>query len=277
MASAVPMSRSRGSVSGLVIVLLGAWGGLAPFIEPYFNVGFAPDKAWVYTVARLYASVLPGTVVLLAGLVVLATKVRWFGGIAALIAAAGGVWFVVGRDVMNVLSGNSPAYSVGNVIAASPVRQLLAVQAAYTGVGLLIAFFAALALGRQSIAAHRDHLRYGEMVYQAGTTPDAGLATVGLAATSPSYSPFQSTQTAASAYPSDPPDTFVGGNTKFPSQYPATETYAPDRFAATENSYPEDTGPFDAFTPGSVTYSPGQTKYPPAESTTSMTVPTEEQ
>jgi hypothetical protein len=278
MASAVPMSRSRGSASGLALVLLGAWGGLAPFVGPLFHSGFEPDKPWVYTAARLYASVLPGAAVLLAGLIVSATKTRWIGGFAAVIAALGGAWFVIGRAIMPVAANDPNAYSVGQTIGSSMGRVLATDLAAYTAVGLLIMFFAALALGRQSIAAHRDHLRYGEMVYQAGTTPDAGLATVGLAAASPSYSPFQPTET-GSAYPSDPPDTFVGGDTEFPSQYPATETYVPDRLATTtqQSSYPEDTGPFDAFTPGSVTYSPGQTKYPPTESTTSMTVPTEEQ
>jgi hypothetical protein len=167
---------------------------------------------------------------------------------------------------------------------------LLTGVAAYTGVGLLIVFFAALALGRQSIAAHRDHLRYGQNVYQAGTDPSAGLASVGLggaglagaglgAANSP-YSPFQPTET-ASAYPSDPPDSFVGGDTQFPSQYPATETYSgpgAERFPTTESAYPASTEGFDVFnTGGPVTYSPGQTKYPPTEQTTSMTLPTEEQ
>ena len=279
MASAVPMPRSRGSVSGILLILLGAWGGLAPFVGPYFHSGFEPDQAWVYTAARLYASVLPGAAVLLAGLVVSATKTRWIGGFAAVIATLGGAWFVVGREVLPVAANNPNSYSVGAPIGSSMVRILATDLAGYTAVGLLIVFFAALALGRQSIEAHRDHLRYGEMVYQAGTAPTAGLATVGLAPESPVYSPFQPTETAVAAYPIDPPDTFVGGDTEFPSQYPVTETYAAgaERFPTRQNSSPESPDAFDPFTPGSVTYSPGATKYPPTEQTTSMTVPTEEQ
>lgn len=303
MVSAVPMSRSRGSVSGLALVLLGAWGGLALFIGPYFHSGFTPDVVWHLTTVRVYASVLPGAVVLLAGLVVLATRTRWFGGFAAVIAAAAGIWFVVGRDVMFVMN-SAASNSVGDPIATSPTRQLLTQVAAYTGVGLLIVFFAALALGRQSIAAHRDHLRYGQNVYQAGTDPGAGLASVGLAgaglgsadlgsaglggaglggaglgAASPVYSPFQPTETAA-AYPTSPPETYVGGDTQFPSQYPTEETYGGDgaeRFPTAEANYPASTEGFDVFNTGPVTYSPGQTKYPPTEQTTSMTVPTEDQ
>jgi hypothetical protein len=312
MVSAVPMSRSRGSVSGLALVLLGAWGGLALFIGPYFHSGFTPDAVWHLTTVRVYASLLPGAVVLLAGLVVLATRSRWFGGFAAVVAAAAGAWFVVGREIMLVLN-SAASNSVGDPIATSPTRQLLTQVAAYTGVGLLIMFFAALALGRQSIAAHRDHLRYGQNVYQAGTDPGAGLASVGLAsaglgtaglgtaglgtaglgAASPVYSPFQPTETpfqptetafqpteTASAYPSDPPETYVGGDTQFPSQYPTTGTYSgggAERFPTAEQNYPASTEGFDVFNTGPVTYSPGQTKYPPTEQTTSMTVPAEEQ
>jgi len=299
MVSAVPMSRSRGSVSGLALVVLGAWGGLALFIGPYFHSGFTPDVVWHLTTVRVYASVLPGAVVLVAGLIVLATRTRWFGGFAAVIAAAAGAWFVVGRDVM-FLMNSAASNTVGDPIATSPTRQLLTQVAAYTGVGLLIVFFAALALGRQSIAAHRDHLRYGQNVYQAGTDPGAGLASVGLAgaglgssglgssglgAASPTYSPFQPAEfrptETASAYPPDPPETYVGGDTQFPSQYPATETFGGsggERFPTAESAYPASTEGFDVFnTGGPVTYSPGQTKYPPTEQTTSMTVPTEDQ
>jgi hypothetical protein len=264
-------------MSGLALVLLGAWGGLAPFIGPYFHAGFEPDKPWIYTAARLYASILPGAVVLLAGLVVLVTKTRWFGGFAAVVAAAGGAWFVAGRAVLPVAQNDPNALSVGAPIGTSMGRVLLTELAGYTAVGLLIVFFAALALGRQSIAAHKDHLRYGEMMYQAGTAPAAGLASVGLGSASPSYTPFQPTET-ASAYPAEPPDTYVGGDTEFPSQYPSTETYSADRFATAQSNYPGDSAdPFDAFAPGPVTYGPGQTQYPPVEQTISTTVPKEEQ
>src|SRR5579859_6096033 len=97
MANSVPMSRSRGSLSGFALVLLGAWGGLAPFFGPYFHLGFQPDKTWHYDTGRLYLTILPGVVVLLAGLIVLVTKSRWLAGFSGLIAALAGLWFVLGR------------------------------------------------------------------------------------------------------------------------------------------------------------------------------------
>jgi hypothetical protein len=35
--------RSRGVLSGLLLVLLGIWGALIPFIGPYFHYAFTPD------------------------------------------------------------------------------------------------------------------------------------------------------------------------------------------------------------------------------------------
>src|SRR5260370_30402899 len=111
MGSAVRMSRNRGSVSGLALVLLGAWGGLAPFIGPYFNFGFQPDKAWSYSSGRLYAAIVPGGVALLMGLVLLGTRSRWFRVTCSLIAAVAVAWFVAGRAVPALL-GPHPGTSL---------------------------------------------------------------------------------------------------------------------------------------------------------------------
>src|SRR5258708_4604841 len=90
----------RGRASGALLVLLGAWGALIPFVGPYFGYAYTPDKAWAYTSGRLVLSVVPGAAVFLGGLLVLAS-----GGAAAIggfFAAAGGAWVVVGAEVMAV-------------------------------------------------------------------------------------------------------------------------------------------------------------------------------
>ena len=38
--------RTRGVLSGLLLVLLGAWGALVPFVGPYFHYAYTPDTAW---------------------------------------------------------------------------------------------------------------------------------------------------------------------------------------------------------------------------------------
>jgi hypothetical protein len=303
MASAVPMSRSRGSLSGLALILLGAWGGLAPFIGPYFQFGFQPDKAWVYSSGRLYLSIVPGAVVLLTGLIVATTRSRSFGGLCALIAALGGAWFALGQVALTVVAGNALTYSPGSPIGGSLARITLSQVGSYAGVGVLIVFFAALALGRQSISAHKDHVKFGDQSGQpsgAGAIGVAGggLASVGLSPTDPLFDPYPPTQ--ASPTTSTSPQSVVGGGAQFPNQYPANQDpYGQDPFKqeqqyqpTAQTGYPDSFDPYgagpDTYGPGTVTYSPGQTRYPPTqfpsgqvqpgqEQTNSMTAPTEEQ
>lgn len=58
--SPVKMPRSRGAASGLVLVLLGIWGGLIPFVGPYFNYAFGTTAPWVFSFDRLWLNTLPG-------------------------------------------------------------------------------------------------------------------------------------------------------------------------------------------------------------------------
>ena len=79
------MRRTRGLASGLLLVLLGAWAGLAPFIAPYAGYGVTPATPWHFDAARLYFSVLPGAVVLVAGLIVAAARLRPLAVASALV------------------------------------------------------------------------------------------------------------------------------------------------------------------------------------------------
>lgn len=274
MVNNVPMSRSRGSLSGLALVLLGAWGGLMLFIGPYFHFGFGPDKTWQYNTDRLYVAIVPGGVALLAGLVILATKSRWFSSACAVLAVLAGAWFVVGREVLAISVSGPVVHAIGAPIGAFSVHRVVVTNLlTFTGVGILVVLFAALALGRVSIGAHKDFVRFGDAAAGAGASPAGlgGLASVGLAAPRPSFTPFQ--PTTASPFP-PAPEPMVGGQAKFPSQYPATGAGTAAGVGAATNT----------FTPAQVTYSPGQTKYPPirpvppvAEPTNPLTAPTQEQ
>ena len=46
MAGMLQMRRSRGAFSGFLLILLGLWGALIPFVGPYFDFAYTPDKAW---------------------------------------------------------------------------------------------------------------------------------------------------------------------------------------------------------------------------------------
>jgi peptidoglycan/LPS O-acetylase OafA/YrhL len=140
------MRRSRGVASGFLLVLLGLWGGLIPFIGPYFNYAYAPDKAWTYTTARLWLEILPGAAVFLAGLLLIVAASRHTGLFGALLGAAAGAWFVLGTVL-------SPLWNHGVALGGAPAATTAAMRVAeqigfFTGLGVVVVFIAAVAFGR---------------------------------------------------------------------------------------------------------------------------------
>jgi hypothetical protein len=151
--------RTRGAVCGMLLILLGLWGGLAPFIGPYLHFGFTPDKAWEYTSGRLYLSAIPGAAALVGGLMVLATRSRAFGISGGVLGALAGSWFVAGGglvlDVLKRASVNIGAPLQSASLTAT-LQDYLERAALFFGLGALILFVGALAIGRFSMLAARD-------------------------------------------------------------------------------------------------------------------------
>jgi hypothetical protein len=176
MAGITRIPRSRGAVSGLLLILLGAWGGLIPFIGPYFHYAYTPDKAWSYTTGRLWLEILPGAAALLGGLVVLVSARRPLAMTGAFLAALGGAWFVVGNLVSTFWNGSSPQAGVpaGGTITRLALEEL----GFFGGLGVVIVFFAALALGRCAVVGVKDAALAARA---GGTGANAGLAVGGLA------------------------------------------------------------------------------------------------
>src|SRR5260370_41230333 len=88
MAGTLQMRRSRGAASGFLLVLLGAWGALIPFIGPYFHYAYTPEVAWTYTTARLWLEILPGAAGFLGGILLLIATRRHGALFGAPLAAA---------------------------------------------------------------------------------------------------------------------------------------------------------------------------------------------
>ncbi len=152
--------RSRGGICGALLILLGLWGGLAPFVGPYFHFGFSPDTAWHYDSGRLYYAVIPGAAALLGGLLVAATRNRGVGVFGGVLAALGGAWFIAGGGI--VIHVLKKAISTGSPIltasGSADLRSYLETIALLSGVGILILFTGAVAVGRFSMVAAKDVL-----------------------------------------------------------------------------------------------------------------------
>ena len=89
--------RTHGIFGGLLVALLGIWGGIIPFVGPYFHYAYTPDKAWTYTTGRLELEILPAAGALLGGLLMMAARSRHVALFGAFLAIASGAWFALGN------------------------------------------------------------------------------------------------------------------------------------------------------------------------------------
>jgi hypothetical protein len=148
------VARSRGMLSGLLLVLLGAWAGLVPFIGPYFDFAFtpSPEDAWAWTAERGYMEVAPAAAAILGGLILLFTASRVMAIAGAWLGIAGGTWLIIGPPLSGYLN-----IDIGQPDPASDLRvRTLEMLFFFSAIGAAILFVASLALGRMSTHSVRD-------------------------------------------------------------------------------------------------------------------------
>lgn len=141
------MPRRRGALTGLALVLLGAWGAVIPYLGPYFDYAYTPNSTWTWTAGRFWLQLLPGAVTFLAGLVMLASARRPIAEAATWLAVAAGAWFVVGPLVAPLWRANYIGTPVGDQTSVS-----VEAIGMFYGLGAAIILFAAAAAGRLSLA-----------------------------------------------------------------------------------------------------------------------------
>jgi hypothetical protein len=154
-ASRFRVPRTRGALSGVLLIVLGAWAALVPMIGPYFNLAYtpAPNDAWHWTAARGWFEVLPGAAAFLGGILLLLSTSRVVTSLGGWLAAGGGVWLIIGPPLDRVLTGinlGAPDPTSSNGVQA--LESLLL----FYGIGAAILLLAALALGRLSVLSVRD-------------------------------------------------------------------------------------------------------------------------
>src|ERR1700755_251228 len=91
------MPRSRGAASGFLLILLGLWGALVPFVGPNFDFAFTPDQALVWATGRGWLEVQAGVVTLGGGVRVRSSRNRFTAMLGGWLTVLAGAWFVVGR------------------------------------------------------------------------------------------------------------------------------------------------------------------------------------
>lgn len=149
---ALSMPRSRGMVSGLLLVILGAWGALIPFVGPRFNFAYTPDREWAWSTARGWLEVLPGAAAVLGGLLLIVAGNRVAAMLGGWLAVLAGAWFVVGGQVAPLLGIGS----AGDPVAATDRKRALLEVTYFSGLGALIIFVGGVVLARTAARLARD-------------------------------------------------------------------------------------------------------------------------
>ena len=175
MAGMLRVSRSRGALSGVLLALLGIWGGLIPLVGPYVHYAYTPDHAWTFTAGRVWLEILPAAGTLIGGLVLLASKFRPMALLGASLAAASGAWFAAGTALAPLWTNTVAAqgFPVGGHLARA-MEQI----GYFTGLGVAIVCVASVALGRLSLVSIRD-ANAAERSSTVTRPAGAGPATVG--------------------------------------------------------------------------------------------------
>jgi hypothetical protein len=146
------MARSRGLASGMLLLILGAWAAIVPFIGDYLNFAYTPTSTWTWTSGRGWYEVAPGAAAFLGGLLLLFSANRAVTSLGAWLGTAGGAWLIIGPQLatfLDVGSTGTPTGTSNGVIALERLFYFYAIGAA-------ILLVAAVALGRLSIRSVGD-------------------------------------------------------------------------------------------------------------------------
>lgn len=146
--------RRRGALNGLLLILLGAWGGLVPFLGPRIGLNYTADAAWTFTWAKFWLEVLPGAAVLIGGLGLIGTAARAGGVLWGWLSALGGAWFIVGLTVSQLWTGGKGEFAApaASTVAGRTIEEIVF----FYGLGAVIVFLAGAAIGRFTVPARQD-------------------------------------------------------------------------------------------------------------------------
>jgi hypothetical protein len=164
MTAMMRVPRTRGAGSGFLLILLGVWGALIPFVGPYFHFAYTPDTAWTWTWGRFFLEIVPGVATAFGGLILMISAVRPVAMFGAVLAAAAGAWFAVGSLLGPVWTSSSTLGVPGGVPTAlnpgsptgGPLHMVTEHLSFFTGLGVVIVFLAAMAFGRLAVVGTRD-------------------------------------------------------------------------------------------------------------------------
>jgi hypothetical protein len=180
-----------GTVSTLV-VLVGAWAGIVPFIGAIINFSADGSRSWYWDLSHTLLWMIPGAVAVVVGLMMLGVVRRVHSGVGRVVPAWGGLivavcgaWLVIGPYAW-------PAFEHGRTVfrSAAPLRELGLLLGWSLGPGLALVLLGGCALGisfrGRSVVVTKvvpAHAAVGPVTTPVATTPAA--SSFGTPATAP--------------------------------------------------------------------------------------------
>jgi hypothetical protein len=146
------MARSRGLASGMLLLVLGAWAAIVPFIGDYLDFAYTPTSTWTWTSGRGWYEVAPGAAAFLGGLLLLFSANRAVTSLGAWLGIAGGAWLIIGPQLETFLDVGSTGTPTGTSNGVIALERLFYFDA----IGAAILLVAAVALGRVSVRSVGD-------------------------------------------------------------------------------------------------------------------------
>lgn len=113
----------RMSLVSLGIVVLGAWGGIVPYIGPALGYNALGGTSWVWNLQHALLYLIPGAAAVLGGLVLMGLvprkgRGRFAANLAGALVIVAGAWFVIGPIAWPVLYTTNvfvPDSALGNL------------------------------------------------------------------------------------------------------------------------------------------------------------------
>src|SRR5437773_12259078 len=90
------LTRRGVGATGFLLVLVGIWAGLIPFVGPYINYQMQTTDAWHMTRDHLWLSVVPAAAIFVGGWLIARGFSRGTAGFGGLLGFCGGFWLVIG-------------------------------------------------------------------------------------------------------------------------------------------------------------------------------------
>ncbi len=131
-------------VAGAVALVLGLWGALVPLVGPSFGYRMGSAQAQIWSESTVTLHLVPGVAAVLGALLIMRGR-RAIQTLGALLATAGGIWFVIAPSMRPLWS--DPGMSGMSGMSGSAMSSALSALGYHYGTGALVTVAAAYALG----------------------------------------------------------------------------------------------------------------------------------